>query len=292
VKNEIHKLNLCVKLDRLEEPMTVQMRTDNVDQINLADPAAVRQLIRNGQHPGHTAGLAPGYLQGNLVVLPGDWAMDFFRYCQRNPKPCPLVGVSDKGDPILHTLGQDVDIRTDIGSYNVFRDGELSAQVSDIRDLWTDDMVAFVVGCSFTFEAALVDGGIPLQHWEKNLTVSMFYTNIETTPAGKFGGGMVVSMRPMSHAHAIRACEITARFPNGHGTPVHIGDPAEIGIADINKPDLGDPQVIGDDQVPVFWACGVTPQRTVVQARPPICITHTPGSMLVTDIPSHGANDH
>ena len=267
--------------------MTVQMLSPSDRPVDTTDPHAVRQMIRGGRHPGHTAGLAPGYLQGNLVVLPGEWAMDFFRYCQRNPKPCPLVGVSDAGDPILHTLGKDVDVRRDIGSYNVFRDGELSERVGDITDLWQDDMVAFIVGCSFTFEKALVDGGIPLRHWEQDLTVSMFYTNLETVPAGPFGGGMVVSMRPMSHANAIRACEITARFPNGHGAPVHVGDPAAIGIADIGKPDLGDAQEIKPGEVPVFWACGVTPQRTVVGARPPICITHTPGSMLVTDIPSH-----
>ncbi|MBT5265920.1 MAG: putative hydro-lyase [Rhodospirillaceae bacterium] len=250
-------------------------------------PADARALVRSGKHPGHTTGFAPGYMQGNLVILPAENALDFFRYCQRNPKPCPLVGVSETGDPMMRTLGKDVDIRTDIGSYNIFRDGELIDQVSDIKDLWGPDSVAFILGCSFTFEQALIDGGIPLRHWSEDLTVSMYHTNLETVPAGPFGGGMVVSMRPMTSDNAIKASAICARYPDGHGAPVHLGDPAEIGIDDFDNPPLGDPQPLRAGEIPVFWACGVTPQRTVVDAKLPLVITHTPGSMLVTDIPAN-----
>ena len=250
------------------------------------NPAAVRQAIRAGLIRGETSGLASKYTQGNLAILPADLAMDFLRYCQRNPKPCPLVGVSDTGDPMLPTLGRDIDIRTDVPSYNVYRDGELAEQVGDISELWRDDFVTFVIGCSFSFEQALVDEGVRLKHWEEKLIVSMYITNLETTPAGSFRGGTVGSMRPMTARHAIRAVEVTSRFPHTHGSPVHLGNPAEIGIADISKPDWGDVQTIEDDEIPVFWACGVTPQNAIRQARPEICITHTPGSMLITDMPS------
>lgn len=254
-----------------------------------ADPREARRLIREGAHTGHTAGLAPGYLQGNLVILPAAHALDFFRFCQRNPKPCPLVGVSDTGNPDLFTLGSDVDIRTDVPSYNIFRDGVLTDAVANISDLWSADSVAFVIGCSFTFEQALVTDGIRLRHWDEDTTVSMYRTSIQTTPAGPFRGEMVVSMRPMTMANAIKAAAITARFPHAHGAPVHIGDPAAIGIADVSKPDFGDPTRIDEGEVPVFWACGVTPQRTVLEAKLPLVITHTPGHMLVTDIPGYEA---
>jgi uncharacterized protein YcsI (UPF0317 family) len=249
-------------------------------------PQEARQAIRSGQAFSTTAGLAPGYTQGNLAILRKELALDFMRYCQRNPKPCPLVGVSETGNPYLPTLGHDLDIRTDIASYNVYRNGELTDTVSDITDLWQDDFVAFIIGCSFSFEQALVSEGVALRHLDENLTVSMWRTNIETLPAGPFGGGMVVSMRPLVAEKAIRAVEVTSRFPHTHGSPVHLGDPALIGIKDINTPDWGDPQRIEPDEIPVFWGCGVTPQNAIRQAKPDICITHTPGSMLITDIPS------
>jgi uncharacterized protein YcsI (UPF0317 family) len=249
-------------------------------------PQEARQAIRSGQAFSTTAGLAPGYTQGNLAILRKDLALDFMRYCQRNPKPCPLVGVSETGNPYIPTLGHDLDIRTDIASYNVYRNGELTDTVSDITDLWQDDFVAFIIGCSFSFEQALVSEGVALRHLDENLTVSMWRTNIETLPAGPFGGGMVVSMRPLVAEKAIHAVEVTSRFPHTHGSPVHLGDPALIGIKDINTPDWGDPQRIEPDEIPVFWGCGVTPQNAIRQAKPDICITHTPGSMLITDIPS------
>lgn len=247
---------------------------------------AVRRAIRAGHYSGHTAGLGMGYLQGNVAILPADFALDFFRFCQRNPKPCPLVGVSDTGDPNMFTLGRDIDIRSDVPKYNIYRDGLFSEERTEIFDLWEDDFVAFVLGCSFSFEEALVAEGIGLRHIDNNHTVSMYRTNIETSPAGPFGGPVVVSMRPMRSIDAIRACAITARFPHAHGKPVHFGNPAEIGIHDISTPEWGEPTEFLDGEVPVFWACGVTPQAAIQSAKPPICITHAPGSMLITDIPS------
>lgn len=253
---------------------------------DLADPAAARRAIRSGAFTGQTSRLAPGYTQGNLAILPADLAMDFLRYCQRNPKPCPLIGVSDTGDPTMPALGRDIDIRSDLPSYNVYRDGELAEQVGDIRSLWRDDFVAFAIGCSYSFEQALVSEGVKLRHWEENLTVSMYVTSLATTSAGPFGGGTVVSMRPLTARNAIRAVEITSRFPHTHGSPLHLGDPALIGIDDIARPDWGDAQRIEADEIPVFWACGVTPQVAIQKAKPAICITHTPGAMLITDLPS------
>jgi len=245
---------------------------------------SVRASIRAGKYGGHTAGLGAGCLQGNVVILPEHAALDFFRFCQRNPKPCPLVGVSDTGNPLMDTLGADIDIRTDVPLYNVYRDGELTDQATDVRDLWRDDFVAFVLGCSFTFDTALMAAGISMRHIEDNKTVSMYRTNIQTVSAGPFGGDMVVSMRALSVQNAIQAIEISARFPQAHGTPVHLGDPAAIGIDDLSTPDWGDPTDMEKDQIPVFWACGVTPQVAIRQAKPNICITHAPGRMLITDV--------
>jgi uncharacterized protein YcsI (UPF0317 family) len=251
-----------------------------------AEPAEVRRRIRRGEISGQTGGMALGRMQGNLAILPADLAQDFSRFCQRNPKPCPLVGVSDTGDPMLPTLGEDIDIRSDVPSYNVYRHGELADTVTDIGALWREDFVAFVLGCSFSFEEALLADGVPLRHIETGELVSMYRSNIDTVPAGPFSGPVVVSMRPMRPADAIRAVEITARFPMMHGTPVHLGDPGQIGIADLARPDWGDPPDIRDDEIPVFWACGVTPQAALRAAKPEICITHKPGSMLITDLPS------
>jgi len=250
----------------------------------MASPQEARRAIRAGLHRGHTAGLAPGYVQGNLCILPAADAADFLLYCQRNPKPCPLLAMSDAGDPRLPALGADLDIRTDLPGYRVFRDGEPVEDVPDIRALWRDDLVAFVLGCSFSFEQALLDAGVPLRHIATGRNVPMYQTNIDTAPAGKFHGKLVVSMRPFSPADAIRAIQITSRFPNVHGAPVHIGDPALIGIEDIDTPWVGDRTEVKPGELPLFWACGVTPQSAVRAARPPFCITHVPGYMLVTDL--------
>jgi uncharacterized protein YcsI (UPF0317 family) len=244
---------------------------------------AARRAIRAGEWLAHTSGLAPRHVQGNVVILPAALAQDFLRFCQRNPKPCPLLAVSEPGDPLLPTLGQDVDIRSDVPRYRVWENGTLVEELTDITPLWRGDLVTFVLGCSFSFEHALIEAGIALRHVQEGKNVAMFKTNIDTAPAGPFHGPMVVSMRPMSAADAIRAVQVTARVPAVHGAPVHLGDPALIGIADIGVPDFGDAVAVLPGELPVFWACGVTPQAVVMAARPAFCITHAPGYMLITD---------
>jgi uncharacterized protein YcsI (UPF0317 family) len=243
-----------------------------------------RQAIRRGEWVRHTSGLAPKNAQGNLAILPEKLAADFLRFCQRNPKPCPLLAVSEPGDPFLPTLGEDVDIRSDVPLYRVWRDGKLVEEVTDITPFWRDDLVSFVLGCSFSFEHGLIDAGIELRHVTLGRNVAMYRTNIPTVPAGPFHGPMVVSMRPMTPANAIRAVQITARVPRVHGAPVHLGDPALIGIADVMKPDFGEAVDILPGELPVFWACGVTPQSVVMSMSPEFCITHAPGYMLITDV--------
>ena len=252
-----------------------------------ATPAeAARRRIRAGLHEGHTAGMAPDFVQGNLAILPHDLAADFANYCQRNPKPCPLLAASEPGDPRLPCLAEDLDIRTDVPRYRVFRDGELVDEVKDISALWRDDFVAFILGCSFSFEQALMGDGIALRHIEQGTCVPMYRTNIDTVPAGPFSGKMMVSMRPFKAEDAIRAIQITSRFPAVHGAPVHIGEPKLIGIADIESPDEGERVEVREGELPLFWACGVTPQIAVEQAKPSICITHAPGCMVITDLPN------
>ena len=243
-----------------------------------------RQRIRAGAFTGPTAGLAPGNVQANLVILPKALAHDFLRFAQANPKPCPVLAVSEAGDPIFRTLGTDVDMRGDLPRYRVWRDGELVEEPTDIAHLWRDDLVGFAIGCSFSFEEALIEDGIEVRHITCNTNVPMYRTNIPCVPAGVFQGPLVVSMRPLKPADAIRAVQITSRFPSVHGAPVHLGMPRNIGIADINKPDYGDAVPIATDELPVFWACGVTPQAVIAQAKPAFCITHAPGCMLITDL--------
>lgn len=255
------------------------------EQLRQVEAKAVRQDIRTGRYSSHTAGLAAGNLQANLAIMPEAYALDFMRFCQRNPKPCPLTGVSDTGNPQMFTLGADIDIRTDIPAYNIYRDGELAGTAADIRDLWADDMVAFALGCSFTFEHALQAAGIRLWHIDNDRTVPMFRSSIETVPAGPFRGPVVVSMRAVPEGQLDRAIEISGRFPLAHGRPLHWGDPAEIGIADLARPDWGDAAPLEPGHVPVFWACGVTPQAVIAEAALPIVITHKPGHMLITDVP-------
>lgn len=241
-------------------------------------------MIRSGAHDSHTAGLASGVLQCNLAIIPQAVALDFLRFCQRNPKPCPVVGVSDTGDPFLPTLGRDIDIRSDVPRYRVFRDGALAEEVTDITHLWTDDLVTVALGCSFTFENALIRAGIPVRHIEMGRNVPMFGTNIDLVPAGPFGGQMVVTMRPLREDQIEAARTISAQYPQAHGAPIAMGDPAAIGIADLSQPDYGDPVMIHPGEIPVYWACGVTPQNVLCAARLPLCITHAPGHMLITDI--------
>ncbi len=259
--------------------------------MNAASPTnkavKARAAIRSGEWTGHTSGLAEGHVQGNVVILPELLANDFLRYCQRNPKPCPLLAVSEPGEALLPSLGADIDIRSDVPRYRVWRDGVLTDQPTDINNLWRSDLITFVIGCSFSFEEALLESGIPLRHIAQNRNVAMYRSNIATAPAGVFNGPMVVSMRPLKATDAIRAIQITSRFPNVHGAPVHIGNPELIGIADLAAPDYGDAVDVLPDEIPVFWACGVTPQAAITQARPEFCITHAPGAMLITDLLNH-----
>lgn len=257
------------------------MRAEKVASV--ASGHAARLKIRHSEHRGPTSGLAPGYVQGNLAILPNSLAADFLRFCQLNPKSCPLIGNSTPGDWRMPSLGEDLDIRTDLPRYRVWRNGELVAEPNDVVEYWRDDLVSFVIGCSFSFEEALIADGIEMRHIALGCNVPMYRTSIPTVQAGPFHGPMVVSMRPMSPADAIRAIQITTRFPAVHGAPVHIGKPELIGIKDIDKPDYGDALPVREDEIPVFWACGVTPQSVVATVKPEFCITHYPGSMLITD---------
>ncbi|MDP3650067.1 MAG: putative hydro-lyase [Rhodoferax sp.] len=250
----------------------------------MKDAQHVRKMVRQGAWASHTSGLASDHVQGNVVILPEALAGDFLRYCQRNPKPCPVLAVSEPGQAMLPSLGDDIDICSDLPRYRVWRHGEVIDEPTDITALWRNDLVTFVLGCSFSFEQALLEAGLPLRHIAQGKNVAMYRTNIPTQPAGLFHGPMVVSMRPMKAAAAIRAVQVTSRFPNVHGAPVHLGNPALIGIADLGAPDYGDAVEVMDDEIPVFWACGVTPQAALVQARPAFCITHAPGAMLITDL--------
>jgi len=246
--------------------------------------AALRARIRSGIFADQTAGVAPNCVQGNLIILPEYLADDFHRYCEANPKPCPLLAVSQVGDPTLPTLAEDFDLRTDVPLYRIYRYGELERESIDIRDLWQDDFIGFVLGCSYSFEAALLEANIPVRHIELNRGAPMFISNIETEASGPFEGPMVVSMRPMTLERAERAVAITRDFVRAHGTPVQIGDPEKIGISDIMAPDFGESVPLEKGEVPVFWACGVTPQMAIKKARPDICITHAPGFMVISDI--------
>lgn len=219
--------------------------------------------------------------------MPAALAIDFLRFCQRNPKPCPLLAVSEPGQPTLPSLGADLDIRTDVPRYRVWREGVLVDEPTTVAHYWRDDLVTFILGCSFSFERALLDSGIPLRHVELGRNVAMYRTSVATEPAGSFLGPLVVSMRPLTPANAIRAIQITSRFPSVHGAPVHIGKPELIGIDDLGHPDYGDAVPVLGDELPVFWACGVTPQAVVAAARPAFCITHSPGCMLITDRLNH-----
>ena len=248
----------------------------------MTTPHQARELARKGGLVT-TSGLAHGYLQANMIALPREYAFDFLLFAQRNPKPCPVVGVLEEGE-VNSSLLPGGDIRTDIPAYRVFRDGELVDEVDDATDVWRDDLVTFLIGCSFTFENALDDAGLHLAHIDQGKNVPMFVTNVQTTPAGAFAGPLVVSMRPQPANRVADAVRITSRYPSVHGRPVHVGDPAGIGIADINSPDYGDAIDIPEGWTPMFWACGVTPQAAVMASRPSFAITHSPGKMLVTDM--------
>jgi len=260
---------------------------NTMDQWNSASPADLRGAVRQGVFSDPTSGLAGGFVQANVVILPATDAADFMRFCQANPKPCPLLAVSEPGQRCMPGLGKDLDVARDVPRYRVFRNGRVEAEPMDIVDLWRDDFVSFALGCSFTFDHLLLTVGIPVRHIELGRNVSMYNTSLPLQAAGPFRGNMVVSMRPLRPADAIRAIQISTRFPMVHGAPLHLGSPEAIGIRDLSTPDYGHPVPLRSDEVPVFWACGVTPQRVLEQAGLPLAITHSPGHMLVTDLRDH-----
>ncbi len=253
-------------------------------ELKHATGAEVRDAARTGRLPGPTPGLALGHVQANLVVVPRELAFDFLLFCHRNPKPCPLLDVTDPGSPEPRHVAPGADLRTDCPRYRVYRHGELVDEPPDLHGWWRDDLVGFLLGCSFTFENALLQAGVPVRHLEAGCNVPMYRTNRPCVPAGLFRGPLVVSMRPLTPAQAVRAVQVCARFPRAHGAPVHLGDPAALGIRDLGRPDFGDPVEVRPGEVPVFWACGVTPQAVAMEARPPLLITHKPGHMFVTDL--------
>ncbi|MCH8619806.1 putative hydro-lyase [Undibacterium sp. TS12] len=247
----------------------------------------VRALCRSGEFSGSTAGMAAGHVQANLMMVPREHAFDFLLFCQRNPKPCPLVEVMDAGQ-FEARCAPGSDIRNDIGAYRIYEHGQLVRKVAEIHTYWEqyqqEGLVSFLLGCSFSFESALIEAGIPLRHIQQQKNVAMYRTSIACTPAGRFSGNMVVSMRPVKSRDVAKAVEVSARFPRVHGAPVHIGNPMAIGIHDLSQPDYGDAVVLLDDELPVFWACGVTPQYVAELSKLPFCITHAPGKMFVTDL--------
>lgn len=243
-------------------------------------PAQAREKFRSGT-VSPTSGWCPGYTQANLVVLPRDWAWDMLLFAQRNPKPCPLLDVTEAG-AVTTTLAPEADLRTDLPRYRVWRDGELADEPAEVLHLWRDDLVSFLIGCSFSFETALLEAGVPLRHLEQDRNVSMYRTSLSCRSAGRLSGPLVVSMRPIPARQVPLAVQATARMPAVHGAPVHVGSPEEIGV-DLAAPDFGDPVRAEPGDVPVFWACGVTPQAALMASRPPFAITHAPGHMLITD---------
>jgi len=255
----------------------------------IRDPAELRRLCRRGEWRLTTAGHCPAHQQANLVLLPAAYAAEFAAFCSRNPKPCPVIEITPPGEwePKLSAPG--ADLRTDLPGYRVYLRGELAERRPQIGELWRDDLVGFLLGCSHTFEHALAEAGVRVAHVECGTTVPMFITNRRCRDAGRFRGPLVVTMRPIQPAQVPLVLELSARYPHAHGSPVHLGDPAAIGIGDLQKPDFGDPVPMADGELPVFWACGVTPQAVAREAKPELMITHEPGQMLVTDLPREAA---
>ncbi len=254
------------------------------DRLSLISGRDVRQACRTGVFSGQTSGAANGYTQANLAVVPSDLAFDFLEFCRRNPKPCPVLDVTEPGSPVPGRVAPDADLRSDLPRYRIWKNGEVVDEPTDASEYWRDDFVAFVIGCSFTFESAMLRAEIPIRHVELGCNVPMYCTNIPCRESGPFKGSMVVSMRPLSPADAIRSVQITSRFPSVHGAPVHLGLPEQIGITDLSRPDFGEAVPINEGEIPVFWACGVTPQVAIMNAKPPLAITHSPGCMFVTDL--------
>lgn len=253
---------------------------------NLANkhPKEIRELIKKDLLIKPTSGMCKGRVQANLAIVPKDLAYDFLLFAHKNPKACPILDVTEVGEYEPKMVAKGADIRYDIGKYRIYKNGILVDEPTNLKDYWQDDLVAFLIGCSFSFEGALMNNDINIRHIQDNHNVPMYITNIKTQSAGAFFGNMVVSMRPIKHHQVVKAVQATSRFPSVHGAPVHIGDPKVIGINDINKPDFGDKSEIYSDEVPVFWACGVTPQSIAISSKPPLMITHSPGYMFICDI--------
>lgn len=243
----------------------------------------LRGKIRSGEYAGPTSGLARGHVQTNLVVLPEDYAFDFLKFCIRNPKPCMVLEVTDAGSPNPQVLAPDADPRTDVPKYRIYEGGELVDEPTDLHAYWEDDLVSFLIGCSFTFEAAILEAGLRLAHQDQNRNVPMYVTSQECIPSGPFSGPMVVSMRPYKPEEIPAAVSASARYPTMHGAPVHVGNPESPGVEDLDEPEFGEAISMDDSQTPVFWACGVTPQAVAMSARPPLMITHSPGHVFITD---------
>ncbi len=254
-----------------------------MENVASLSPQQARQLIRAGKLCRPTSGVSQGYAQANLAILPKDLAYDFLLFAQRNPKPCPILDVTEVGSPEPRLVGSGADLRYDIAKYRVYRKGEFVEEVNNLEAYWTKDMVGFLLGCSFSFETALLKNDVPVRHIEEGCNVPMFITNIPCTPAGVFSGPMVVSMRPIPEKMVVRAVQVTSRFPAVHGAPVHVGAPESIGIRDLSKPDFGDAVTVRPGEVPVFWACGVTPQAVAMNTKPELMITHAPGYMFICD---------
>jgi uncharacterized protein YcsI (UPF0317 family) len=248
------------------------------------DPRKLRRLIREGKWESPTVGLTPEFVQANLVILPESSAVDFLTFCIRNPKPCPVLDVTPPGDPRPGLLAPEADLRTDVPRYRVYREGQLDQELGDISKLWREDLVAVLIGCSFTFEQALISAEIPMRHWELDCNVAMYATNRSCVPSGGFSGPLVVTMRPIPHELVSRAVRVTSQYHRVHGAPVHIGAPQQLGIDRLDEPDYGDPLPVNEGEVPVFWACGVTPQQAALQSKTPLMITHAPGHMFVSDL--------
>ena len=246
-------------------------------------PAEVRAACREGRFQRPTAGMAPGFVQANLMVVPREAAFDFLLFCQRNPKPCPVVEVVEAGR-VEPRCAPGSDLRRDLPRYRIYRDGQLTEEVSDVTPHWRDDLVSFLIGCSFSFEEALTEAGVPLRHVECGCNVPMYRTSRPCQPAGRFSGPLVVSMRPIPAGQVALAVEVTGRFERVHGAPVHVGAPEALGIANLARPDYGDPVEVRPGEIPVFWGCGVTPQSVALASRLPFCITHAPGYMFVSDL--------
>lgn len=257
---------------------------ENKQDYSNMPPQEVKGLIREEKITGQTSGMCNGYAQANLCILPKDYAFDFLLFCMRNPKPCPILEVGDVGSREIKQMAQYGDICKDFPKYRIWKNGELVDEVTDITDFWQEDFVYFLIGCSFSFESELLEANVPVRHIEEGRNVPMFNTNIELNPAGIFHGNMVVSMRPIPNELVVRAVNATAAMPRVHGAPIQIGNPQAIGIYDVNKPDYGDSVTINDGEIPVFWACGVTPQNVIMSTKPPIAITHAPGHMFITDV--------